>query len=321
MQKHVLRAALFLTVFVVLFSGLTILFIPKNNSSEAGIYDAHAKAFIAEPRNSMDVLFIGDSKAYCAFVPMQLWEKYGITSYVCATSNQPTYQSYAFAKRFFQYHTPRIVILETSCLLKEYEFGDVAGHIAEEYFPYLRYHDRWKNLYLSDFTDKPDQTYLDTAKGYRATLEAEPADVTGYMTPSEEIRPIPQWSQWYVRLIRDFCEKNNAQLYLVSTASTVEFHYPLHNGIAQLAEKLNIPYVDTNLMQKAIPLDWDKDTYDIGYHLNYYGGCKTTDYIGSMLWETGLFSDKRTDSDYAQWNVDLQKFMESILEGEEVLAE
>lgn len=321
MCKYCFRAVLFFIIFVLLFSGLTMLFVPKNNTEEAGIYEALSKAFLAEPQNTMDVFFVGDSKAYSAFIPLRMWENYGITSYVSSTGNQPTYQSYSYVKRFLRSQTPKAVVLEANCLYEEYVFGDVIGNIAEEFLPYLRYHDRWKNLHLYDLSTAVEFTNCNTAKGYRADFRADPAVTTNYMEPSEEIAEVPKWSQWYVRVLRDFCWDRNIRLYLVNTSSTLNCNYQIHNGVAQLAQQLEIPYIDTNLMPEEVPIDWNSDTFDKGNHLNYYGACKTTDFVGAMLWDTGLFTDRRTDEAYAQWNLDLEEFNNSIAQKEKALAE
>lgn len=314
MVKNVLRTALFLAIFCILFLGLTHLFIPKDNQPSTGIHEPAAKGFLAEPENSMDVLFIGDSEAFSSFIPLEIWRDHGITSYVCSNGNQVMYQSYAYLKRFFETQSPQIVILETNALFREYTLGDLVSYTAEEYFPYLRYHDRWKKLELTDLTDSVEYTYLDPDKGYALRTRVVPADDSNYMVPSDEVYVMPLLNQWYLRAIHNFCKEQNATLILVSTPSTTNWDYYYHNGVVQISEELGIPFIDTNLMSQEIPIDWQTDNYDGGDHLNYFGATKVTRYIGEYLHNTGLFSDKRSDPAFNQWNLALEDFNKRLSE-------
>ena len=47
-----------------------------------------AYLFVNDPEQTTDVMFLGNSDAYSAFVPTRLWEKYGITSAVSASPHQ-----------------------------------------------------------------------------------------------------------------------------------------------------------------------------------------------------------------------------------------
>lgn len=57
---------------------------PKNNQAEFGQSDPEAHGVLGEPRDSIDVLVLGDSESFCSISPLQLWGEQGITSYVCA---------------------------------------------------------------------------------------------------------------------------------------------------------------------------------------------------------------------------------------------
>lgn len=76
---------LILTIILIL---LSMLFEPKNNSVKAGMHNRSASGILAEPENTIDMIVVGNSEAYTSIIPMELWNDYGYTSYVCASPEQ-----------------------------------------------------------------------------------------------------------------------------------------------------------------------------------------------------------------------------------------
>ena len=75
--KHTLRCVVFLAVLALLLTGVSQLVRPKNNTRSDGIHDPAANGILGEPDNTIDLLILGDSESYSAFIPMQLWQQYG----------------------------------------------------------------------------------------------------------------------------------------------------------------------------------------------------------------------------------------------------
>ena len=159
MRRNIIHSIAFLLVLLLLLSGASSVFLPKNNTTEAGIHDLDANSILAEPENTIDVLFLGDSEAYCAFVPMRLWKNTGITAYVCSSVDQKLYETEAFLHTAFQKQSPKIVVLETNVLYRVYPFTDTIGPAVQARLPVFRYHDRWKSLTPADFTTSPSRSY------------------------------------------------------------------------------------------------------------------------------------------------------------------
>jgi len=312
MKKHILHSALFLLIFAVLFAGFTHLMVPKTNTAEAGIHDPWAKGFLAEPENTIDVLVLGDSELYSCLIPLQIWEEQGITSYTCGTSDQKLYQTESYLTRFFETQSPKLVILETNVLYRDYSTTDRIPHIFEERLPLLRYHDRWKKLQATDLTRPVRFTGIQRDKGYLYLTDIQPADPTGYMAYTEEIDPIASKNKENLASIHSFCQERGARLLLLSSPSTANWDYLRHNATQQLAWELEIPYIDTNLMPEEIPIDWSTDTRDGGDHLNHDGAAKLTSWMGHYLSQTGMFRNKRSEAAYASWNEDLANFKAEI---------
>ena len=80
----------FAMVGLLVLYGASRVFEPKNNGGVGGLNAAHqaAEAFLGEPENSLDALFIGDSETYSALSPVEIWKDTGIPSYTCAIGKQ-----------------------------------------------------------------------------------------------------------------------------------------------------------------------------------------------------------------------------------------
>lgn len=85
-------------IFCLLFSGATYIL---RNKNEANI----VLPFYDEPKNTLDVIFIGSSHVMCSVYPMELYDRYGIASYVFASSAQLLPQSYYQLKEALRYQT------------------------------------------------------------------------------------------------------------------------------------------------------------------------------------------------------------------------
>lgn len=312
MRNHMLRAAVFFAVLLILLAAASYVLQPKNNTETAGIHDPDANGILAEPENTIDVLFLGDSEAYCAFAPLEIWQEQGITSYVCSTTDQKMYQTEEFLRSAFRNQSPKIVILETHILYRDYGRTDAISQKAEQLLPVFRYHNRWKSLRAKDWYAPVQYTGIRRDKGFHLVRTVAAADTTGYMEPSEDTAPIPSKNITHVKNILSFCRERGATLVLVSSPSTLNWNSMRHNSVSALAEELGISYLDLNLMPREVPIDWERDTLDHGDHMNFIGAQKVSRYLGRRLSETGLFEDKRPLEAYAPWNRMLEDYLEDV---------
>ena len=85
-----------------------------------------------------------------------------------------------------------------------------------------------------------------------------------------------------------------------------------HNAIKKLADELKVEYIDVNLLQNEVPIDWNKDSRDKGDHLNYYGAVKMSNYLGKYFFDKSIFVDHRDDVDYKSWNDASKKFYDNL---------
>ncbi len=315
MSKNIrltLRCVIFLLIFVAIMVLLSYLFLPKSGSDNYKISDMAAYGIDEEPADSIDVLIVGDSLSYSAFSPMCMWEKQGFTSYVCATSGQFLFDSYDFVANTLKTQKPKVVVLETNAIFRKFNLNNyIAAKVARK-VPIIKYHNRWKMINLSDFGGTVANDTEFSYKGYIPNNEVQEAKDTDYMKPSKQAREIPELNQDCIKDILKLCKENNTTLILVSAPSIKNYNYKKHNGIAKFAKKNGITYLDMNLMNDEIHIDWTKNTRDMGDHLNIEGATKVSTYLGEYLNKEFDLPDHRTDANYAQWNEKLNRYKEDI---------
>ena len=316
--KRIVSCVLFVAILLGLLQVSSLVFQPKSNDKASGIHYPRANGILSEPKDSIDTVFIGDSEVYHSFIPLNIWRDYGITSYDVSSPSQKLVYSMEFLNKTFENQSPKIVFLETNAIFRKSYLEDEITYKAEQIFPVFRYHDRWKNLQLKDFSASVEYTANENNKGYYFTKKSKPATdkaIKEYMKYSDVSAPILSTNKKYLNGIAKFCEKHGAKLVLISTPSTKNWNYQRHNAMEAISKDLGVDYIDTNLLRDDIPIDWKKDTKDKGDHLNYNGAVKLTDYVGKYLDDTKLFKDKRNDPSYDNWNTCLEKFEKQVKKG------
>lgn len=277
-------------------------FQPKNNQVEFGMDDASANGILGERKNSLDVLFIGDSEAFSSFSPLQMWAEQGFSSYVSAASGQRLTYGNTLLRRAFRSNLPRLVVFETNSIYAPFTAEDAALRTLQDTVPMFEYHDRWKRLKPHDVAAPVKTTWTDDLKGFRINKGVAAADASQHMAPTDATEDIPALNRQYLQSMIDFCRIHNAVPVLVSTPSTINWNTARHNGIAAFAQQANVDYIDLNAEPTKVDIDWQVDTYDKGDHLNLSGASKTSTYLGALLKERYSLPDHRNDHAYASWD-------------------
>lgn len=309
---HAVRGVAFVVGLVGLLSVVSGLLMPKNNTWSDGMHDATTYKALCEPEDTLDVLILGDSESFCSFVPLKIWEQYGITSYCCGASAQKLNHTEEFLQEVLEKQSPKIVVLETNLIYRDVSVNDVLSRKVGRALPVFEYHNRWKSLKVRDFDFRVRYTTRDNVKGYRFKSGSNPADVSGYMKETGQAATVSVQNRYYVKRIQEHCDQVGAKLVLISAPSTKNWNTQRHNGIQKLSEDMGVEYVDMNLLKEQVPIDWEKDTFDRGDHLNYYGAEKATAFLGEYLASTGLISGHKDDQSYQHWNEALMSFKKSV---------
>lgn len=313
--KRTARLILFAAGLFFLLRGASHIFMPKNNMSEFGMEEVNANGILGEKKNTIEAVVLGDSESYSSISPMQIWKDTGYTAYVCGTSAQTLDYSTELLKRTFENQKPRIVILETNAVYRDISGSQAAIFRLGKLFSVFQYHNRWKSAGWNDLTGRTEFTWTDDCKGYRFISSVNPASASGYMSPSSECAEIPRICLEFVHEIHDMCRQNGAELLFLSTPSTVNWNSRKHNGIAGLAEEMGVSYIDLNMMNDRVGIDWNRDTRDKGDHLNHSGAEKVTGFLSEYLSSRGILTDQRGNENYRSWEEALQRY-EALVAGE-----
>lgn len=287
--------------------------------------DGRVIAEMYREKVSPDVVFLGSSTVYSGVTPCGLYEGYGITSYVCASSSQTSWDSLCVLKETLKHMDPKLVVFDIGFLhigdeyaeevsnrklfdymhndlIKYHGVNEAMAHEVESgysyLFPVLRYHTRYKDLTYNDFKYafyKPDVTF----NGYIMSVlqsselpEARSLDEAPDMILSDRNRKCLQE-------VIDICKARNIQVLLMKTPSYQAKWGPVYEGqIAEVASINGISYINFDFYSDAMGIDYYSDSPDNGGHLNLFGAEKFSYYLGNILMTYYNLPDRRNDSVY-----------------------
>lgn len=299
-------------ILLIILILLSKLFEPKNNSVEAGMHNRGASGILAEPDNTIDMVVVGNSEAYTSIIPMELWNDYGYTSYVCASPEQPLPLSVRLVGEALRKQKPKIVMLEASNINLRYDYADATDQILNYGLKVFQYHDRWKKINKDDFTKKPEYTTVNYMKGYEFSDAVNGLDKQFIKEKQMESVAVPKSNQMYIKAIKKMCDKNGAEFVLIYTPNIEMWSYDTHEELKKFCDKNGIKFLDLNISKEEINIDWTKDTSDTGEHLNYSGAVKTTKFIGKYLNKENKLENHKNDQEYKHWNEQYNQYKKRV---------
>lgn len=330
-------------LYAVALSLLTAVLVPKYTGIQR---DGGLSGEYYEDAGNNDVLFIGDCEVYENFSPITLWEKYGITSYIRGGPQQMIWQSYYLLEDTLRYETPDVVVfnvlsmkydtpastgsatrreaynrmnLDTmkwsvskwnAILASMTEEEKERGAIWTYLFPLLRYHDRWSQLADEDI---------------RYIFEREAVSHNGYLMQTgvvpvgDEYREPPLWetqfgenSYKYLDMMTALCKEKGIELVLIKAPTLSPIWWPEWDAqMVDYAQKNGLLYMNLLEHQEEIGIDWSKDTYDAGLHLNVFGAEKLSEFFGAKLQKEFNLTDNRTNEAInALWSEKAKRYHE-----------
>ena len=270
-----------------------------------------------------DVIFVGDCEVYENFSPITMWEDYGITSYIRGSAQQLIWQSYYLLEETLEYEKPEAVVFNVLSMKydtpqkeaynrmtldgmkwSKSKVDDIRASMMEDeefadyVFPILRYHSRWQELTSDDFK------YLFTRRpvsqsGYYMRIDVKPAQT--FPKPKKLANYEFGENSWkYLEKMRKLCEEKDIQLILVKAPSLYPAWYDeWEEQIEEYAKTYELPYYNFLELTDEAGIDFTKDTYDGGLHLNLSGAEKMGAYFGKILRDEFQVPDRRNDEKIA----------------------
>ena len=314
--RRLVSAVCFLALFALLFTGTTQLLRNKNSAGAVlSLYE--------EPKDSLDVVFIGSSHILNSVFPMELWAEYGIVSNNFGQHGQTIPISYYMVQEAIRTQHPDLIVLDTYMLYYPeliYD-GDGNSHKSidnmawagpklraifdlfkgEKRWDYLVplsfFHSRWKELSAEDLA-APDVA----GKGCEYRLGIEPQVLEERVEPDYRGDLSPVALDYFDRLA-GLCREEEVELVLVCSPFCADREKQGQmNAVAGVAEEYGLTYWNYLDRLEEIGFDPAADLYDHS-HLNANGALKFTHVVGADLAALGV-PDRRGEAAYAGWDED-----------------
>lgn len=338
-KKSVVKAVVSALFIAVTLFVLQRLLVPKYVSDvvEGGLI----AEYYDEPKNH-DVVFIGDCEVYENFSPKVLWEDFGINSYIRGSAQQLIWQSYYLLEDTLRYEKPKAVVFNVLSLKYNEPQNEAYNRMSLEgmkwsmskvkaiqasmtqeesfldyVFPILRYHSRWSELGADDIRYMFDKKQV-SHNGYYMRVDVKPAE----NVPEGKILSNYQFGDnavMYLDKMTRLCEENDIQLILVKAPSLYPYWYDEWEAqVEEYSRENNLLYINFLELIDETGLDFSRDTYDGGLHLNLYGAEKITEYLGGVLQKECGIEDRRSDEELSrEWEEKIKAYENDIMRQQE----
>ncbi len=276
--------------------------------------------FLEEKEQSVDVLVVGSSLAYCDIIPAEIYRRTGHTAYVLAAPYMKPDIAYFYLKEALRTQRPQAILLEASSLFfsdKEADYYKVnIGYMpwgknrweatlaaptqyrAGLLFPMYNYHSRWQEVHPRAYLSGRGDDVVDLQAGYTLltdTVSQKQRSTRKFLAEGAELEQNFVWLDKLAAL----CKEENIPLELFIVPSC---EYPDADCIRRL-QATGLPLTDFNADFDACGLDIATDFYD-SRHLNLGGALKYSARLADHIKER--FDLQKTPHDETLWQQRLQ---------------
>ncbi|MDR2547591.1 MAG: SGNH/GDSL hydrolase family protein [Lachnospiraceae bacterium] len=329
-QRKIIRISSTLVIVAASFWLLTGLMMPKYDIT---IIEGTLIAEYYREVKEHDLIFIGDCEVYANFSPPVLWREFGINSFIRGSAQQLIWQSYYMLEDTLRHETPQVVVFNVMSLMYDepqreaYNRMTLEGmrwspvkmrainasmmadeHMIEYLLPLLRYHDRWRELTLADFTHiwKTDtfshNGFIINTEVRAAADVPAPRILANYTFGDKALS--------YLDQIADLCDTYGMQLVLVKAPSLYpHWHDQWEEQVVAYAVKRGLHYINYLELTEEIGIDFSLHTFDRGLHMNLAGAEILSRHLGEFLLKETTITDRRSDDNLtAIWEKKLNSY-------------
>lgn len=326
------KALVFLLLLCILFSYIQDLFIIRG-----GIYNFQLQAgFFEEPKDSLDVVYIGASPTFSSWITPIVYKKYGITSWTLANNSQPFIVVQEFLEMAYKRQPNAVFLicingLYSTSELKVQNLHGTTDHLEpsfeklkltnklcryfqstpEEYlellFPIVRYHSNWNALSVYSF-----HRIFDPYKGADSYPDfSEVVDISQNKVSTNELGQLPGFTEEALDELLDYCARKNIKaVFVLSAQYRDEQMLQWYNTMINKIEDRDFPVINELAAFDTIGLDDTTDFYN-AWHTNIHGALKITDYLSQYLLAHYDFPEK-SGGGYESWDIAYDKYKEII---------
>ncbi len=282
--------------------------------------------FYRQPNNSVDVLLVGNSHSGINIDTATFWDKYGIASYNLWGGVQPLWNSYHFLVEALKYQHPKLVVLEVTATVSDYEYSEEQNrikNIAGMKFSKNKieavkasapegsrlnlllglplYHGRFDEVCEEDFENFPWSEGLENYKGSYLLY-----GVGNYRFESAEgvetCREIMSKEQEYLIKCIELCREEDIPILLLKTPALERTsEQEIYNTVAKIADEYSVEFINMNLMDDEVGIT--ADDWSLDRHMNGSGSRKVAEYLGKYFTENYSIPDRRGDESYISWEI------------------
>ncbi len=332
--KRLLSCIIVCALIIAVLSGATEIAERKSSAFKYAPFFEHAK--------DIDVLFLGSSHMLNAVYPMELWNRYGITSYNFGGHSCEIAVSYWNLMNALDYCTPKTVVVDCLFLSNQRKASDNFSyqHLSLDAFPLSLTKMRavfdlvndpnddkvteepeegeeivyekptktgllWNySVYHSRWTEITEEDFAgESTHEYGAEARVRVAQPDKLIENKGKKLEEETTGMEYLRKIIEECQKRNIDVLLTYLP------YPISKTTSwkevNTAQDIADEYgVDYINFPEEDIVDLNVDCYDEDSHMNVSGALKITNYFGNYLTENHGLTDHREDPEYAYWDKD-----------------
>lgn len=287
-------------------------------------YGSTWSAYLAEPKDSIDVLFLGSSYAYCDWDPGAMYAASGLTGYVMGGSEQVPAITYWYLKEALLTQSPSVVVMEgTSLFFDRYQNYT---QINLDYMPWgasrvrailecaepekkmglfwdlYFYHDRWKSLTQADLKKAAFPSGTDLLKGHTPVNQ-----VFAHTEGGPFLSEMRQTEEVYRENLADFariaqlCAENDLELIVTINPTYSQYVPEVYDRLkADVEASPGVRFVNWSNSFAQMGLDPTVHLYD-GGHLNQDGAKIFSARTGEYLLNLGYAPREQTEENRAAW--------------------
>lgn len=322
--KKVIAFICFLAIFISVFTSVTYLF--RGNQFNTFNNDRLSIIGIKE-EDSLDMVYIGGSAAFCYWIPLQAWNDCGFTSYDLTSTSIQAENILYLVKHALKYQDPELFVIGVRSFAYYTDEGYEAGlryvsdsldlgldriqlartyfrhrnidtDICSVYFDIIKHHINYDALASPEIWNLMDNTAEHPEKGchlltsYYYLDEPEPFQ-------TEQRAELPQGASDTLYELLDFCTEEDLNvLFVVCPYAVAEEEYELYNTMEDIITSYGFGFLNANDYYDVMDLDFSKDFADKG-HVSALGAEKYTAFLGNYIVENYGLTDHRNEGNAA----------------------